>query len=311
MTNARDHGGDIDAATLTYGGSRADWIDLSTGINPVPYPLPDIPAQAWAALPDRAAAQALEQAARDFWQVPDNAAILAAPGASALIARIPGLARAGIVDIPTPTYNEHAAAFAASGWCHGAQDATAKVIVHPNNPTGHWYNSADLTAPLTVIDESFADIAPQRSMIGAVNQPGRIVLKSFGKFWGLAGLRIGFAIGAQDLIDTLTQMLGPWPVSGPAQAIATAALNDRDWASAARARLGQDAKRLDALMTGAGAAVAGGISLFRLYRVDDAAAWQDRLARHHIWTRIFPYADDLIRLGLPAPKDWSRVEAAL
>lgn len=311
MSNARDHGGGVDTAVATYGGPRTGWIDLSTGINPVPYPLPDIPAQAWTALPDNAAADALEQAARRFWQVPDGAAVLAAPGASALIARIPGLAPAGIVDIPAPTYNEHAAAFGEHGWRQGSNAATAKVIVHPNNPTGHWYAPSDLTAPLMVIDESFADIDPAHSMIAATDQPGHIVLKSFGKFWGLAGLRLGFAIGPHDLIARLAQMLGPWPVSGPAQAIATAALTDQHWAAATRTRLAQDATRLDALMTGAGAEIAGGTTLFRLYRVDDAAAWQDRLARHHIWSRIFPYASDLIRLGLPAPSDWPRVEAAL
>ncbi len=311
MTKPRDHGGGVDAAAIAYGGTRADWIDLSTGINPVPYPLPPIRPEAWTALPDEAASQALEAAARSFWRVPDSAAILATPGASAIIARIPALAPAGAVDIPAPTYNEHAAAFAAQGWQMGSDNVSAKVIVHPNNPTGHWYDAAEVTAPLTIIDESFADVAADRSLVHLADQPGRIVLKSFGKFWGLAGLRLGFAIGPEDLIAQLSQLTGPWPVSGPAQDIATAALRDHDWAMATRKRLEGDAARLDALMTDAGAKVAGGTLLFRLYRVTNAAAWQDRLARQHIWTRIFPYADDLIRLGLPAPGDWARVEAAL
>ncbi len=311
MLDTRDHGGGVDAAFAAYGGTRADWIGLSTGINPVPYPLPDLPSDAWTALPDRASERALEKAARRFWHVPDEAAIVAAPGASALIARIPGLKTAGIVDIPAPTYNEHAAAFIADGWQHGIKDASAKVIVHPNNPTGHWYCRTDLTAPLMVVDESFADVAPERSMIDIAKQPGRIILKSFGKFWGLAGLRLGFAIGQQELISELARMLEPWPVSGPAQAIATSALHDPDWAADTRRRLKQDAARLDKLMEGAGAIVAGGTSLFRLYQVDSAGNWQDRLVHHHIWTRIFPYADDLIRFGLPAPDAWSRLEAAL
>ena len=183
--------------------------------------------------------------------------------------------------------------------------------MHPNNPTGHWYTPEDLTAPFMVIDESFADVDPSRSMIGIADQPGRIVLKSFGKFWGLAGLRLGFAIGPQELIDRLSQMLGPWPVSGPAQSVATAALTDLAWARATRDRLTRDAGRLDRIMASTGAEVTGGTPLFRLYRVDDAAAWQDRLARHHIWTRVFPYSGELIRLGLPGAKDWSRLEAAL
>ena len=108
-----DHGGGIDAACARWGGTRADWLDLSTGINPRPYPIPPLPADAWTALPDRAAFTALEQAARRFWAIPDGAALIAAPGASALIARIPALLPPGKVAIPAPTYNEHARAFRA------------------------------------------------------------------------------------------------------------------------------------------------------------------------------------------------------
>ncbi|MDR9395078.1 MAG: aminotransferase class I/II-fold pyridoxal phosphate-dependent enzyme, partial [Roseovarius sp.] len=280
----------------------------------VPYPVPDLPAAAWQDLPDSAAQTALAEAARRFWNVPAGASVLAAPGASSLIASLPALAMPGRADIPEPTYNEHAAAFAAHGWeisNDRPQQAQARVIVHPNNPTGHWYGGTDLTAPLTVIDESFADVSPDRSLIAHADRPGTIVLKSFGKFWGLAGLRLGFAIGAPDLVDRLAGMLGPWPVSGPALAIGTAALSDPDWAVATRTRLNEDAAHLDARMMHAGARVAGGTSLFRLYRVHHAARWQARLARAHIWSRIFPYSDEFLRLGLPAPDAWPRLEAAL
>ncbi|MBR9651114.1 threonine-phosphate decarboxylase [Thalassovita aquimarina] len=307
----RDHGGGIDAAAARYGGTRADWIDLSTGINPAPYPVSGIPADAWTALPDSAAAQALTDAARSFWQVPDGAAILAAPGASSLIARIPALRPAATVDIPAPTYNEHAAAFAAAGWQVSDDAPAARVIVHPNNPTGHWYAGEPDGFDLHVIDESFCDVAPDRSLIAHATRPGTLVLKSFGKFWGLAGLRLGFAIGDPELIDRLAQMLGPWPVSGPALAIGTRALTDDAWAIATRTRLNEDAARMDALMTRAGARLSGGTPLFRLYDVDNAAKWQDRLAKAQIWTRTFPYSDTLIRLGLPAPDQWHRMEAAL
>ena len=184
--------------------------------------------------------------------------------------------------IAPPTYNEHAAAFAAHGWevaeTAKASEVAARVIVNPNNPTGDWHGAEALGAPLTVIDESFADIRPERSLIAHADTPWVIVLKSFGKFWGLAGLRLGFAIGAPELIARLRELLGPWPVSGPALA---------------------------------GAELAGGCALFRLYRVGDAAGWQARLAKHHIWSRCFPYAADWLRLGLPAPGAWDRLEAAL
>jgi len=307
----RDHGGGLDAAIADYGGRREDWIDLSTGINPVPYPVPQIPPEAWTALPDSAAQDALLDAARRYWHVPDEAAILAAPGASSLIAKLPMLAPKARVDIPAPTYNEHAAAFEAHGWELGEEGASARVIVHPNNPTGHWYAEEAFGAPLTVVDESFADVWPDRSWVHEAARPGVVVLKSFGKFWGLAGMRLGFAIAAPDVIGRLAMALGPWAVSGPALSIGTAALNDHEWAVETRVRLNEDAARMDALMIRAGARVEGGTSLFRLYKVDDAQTWQARLARNHIWSRVFPYSKTWLRLGLPAPGQWSRLEAAL
>ncbi len=314
---ARDHGGGLDAAVARFGGRKADWIDLSTGINPCPWPVDPVvlPPDAWTALPDRAAVAALEAAARQVWQVPERMAVLAAPGASALIARIPTLAARGRVHIPQPTYNEHAAAFGLQGWqvqAGAAPAPQARVIVHPNNPTGQWADRAQLgDVSLIVVDESFCDIAPERSLLPHLPENGRLVLKSFGKFWGLAGLRLGFAIGDPLLVARLAEALGPWPVSGPALHIGAAALADTDWAQVTRARLAADAIRMDAAMTRAGAAVAGGTDMFRLYAVDDAAAWQARLAQAHIWSRIFPYSGSLIRLGLPQPAHWARIEAAL
>lgn len=311
MDGPRDHGGGLDAAMARHGGARADWIDLSTGINPVAYPVPPLPAEAWTALPDRTAQTSLERAARHVWQVPQGADVLAAPGASSLIARLPGLAAAGRVHIPAPTYNEHSAAFAAHGWHESTDSPDARVIVNPNNPTGAWHDAAALTAPLTIIDESFADVAPEHSLVAHAARPGIVILKSFGKFWGLAGLRLGFAIAAPDTIARLSDMLGPWPVSGPALDIGRVALADTAWAAATRARLTADADRLDDLMLGTGAKLAGGCPLFRLYDVGDARGLHSRLARHHILSRIFPYSDRWLRLGLPAPDQWTRLEAAL
>lgn len=315
MAKQRDHGGGLDAAIKHHGGSRAQWLDLSTGINPVAYPLPALSADAWTALPDTKRADALTQAARQFWNVPDSAAVLAAPGASALIAQMPRLAPPGTVCIPAPTYNEHAASFADHDWhvqTGAAAQAQAQVLVHPNNPDGRMWSPREFSeTALTIIDESFCDASPDHSLIAHAARPGTVVLKSFGKFWGLAGVRLGFAIGDPALIARLKDMLGPWPVSGVALEIGARALGDPAWAEMARARLATDAARLDALVCTNGATLLGGTTLFRLYRVDDAAAWQDRLAGHHIWTRIFPYASDWIRLGLPTPDGWSRLEAAL
>jgi cobalamin biosynthetic protein CobC len=313
-----DHGGGIDAAAARHGGVRADWLDLSTGINPCPYPLPPLPADAWTALPDHGAVASLIEAARRFWNAPPGAAILAAPGASSLIARLPLLAARGRVAVPAPTYNEHARAFTLCGW-DVAQDGavTARVVVNPNNPDGRRWTEAQATAGLApgdllVIDESFADTCPEASLMALAERPGVIILKSFGKFWGLAGLRLGFAIGDRGLIASLSAMLGPWPVSGPALAIGSAALSDPVWTAETRRRLADDAARLDRLVTARGAKVLGGTDLFRLYRVPNAGHWQERLAAHRIWTRIFPYDPHWLRLGLPGtPTDWTRLEQAL
>ncbi len=315
--SARDHGGGLDAAVAKFGGAKADWIDLSTGINPCPWDVPPdlVPPEAWTALPDRAASDRLEAQARALWDVPGHLGLIAAPGASALIARIPTLASRGRVHIAQPTYNENAAAFAMQGWevlDRAEAEIGARVIVHPNNPTGAWADKALLSdGPLVVVDESFCDIAPERSLLPHLPDHGGLILKSFGKFWGLAGLRLGFVIGDPALVAQLAEAMGPWPVSGPALHIGAAALADRDWAAATRARLAVDSVRLDALMTQAGAHPAGGTDLFRLYHVADAAAWQKKLAQAHIWSRIFPYSGNLIRLGLPSPAQWPRIEAAL
>lgn len=310
MNNKRDHGGGIDAAIAAYGGTRADWLDLSTGINPVSYPIPKIPQDVWTALPDEAAFARLYALARSFWNVPDSAAIIGATGASAIIAALPRVIPTGEVCIPGPTYNEHGAAFSASGWRLGQDPSHALVAVHPNNPDGHIWTIRDFEAAYTVIDESFCDVMPDQSLIHMASRPGVVVLKSFGKFWGLAGLRLGFAVGDPKIIARLNDLLGPWQISGPALSIGAEALSDPAWADATRVRLAADATRLDALVVNNGTELVGGTTLFRLYKVKDASAVQDRLAEHHIWSRIFPYAPDWLRLGLPAPDRWAQLEAA-
>ncbi|MBT9384733.1 pyridoxal phosphate-dependent class II aminotransferase [Pseudooceanicola sp. CBS1P-1] len=307
---ARDHGGNLAAAQAAFGGAPGDWCDLSTGINPVPYPLPAFAETDWTALPDAPAQQALLAAARRFWDVPEGADILAVPGCSAAIARMPGLMAPARVQITGPTYNEHAAAFRAQGWEVCETEGSARVLVHPNNPTGA-FHAAPGPAALTILDESFCDIAPEQSLIHLATRPDVLVLKSFGKFWGLAGLRLGFVIGTPARIAALSALMGPWAVSGPALRTGRAALSDPDWAAATRARLMRDAARLDALVTATGATLAGGTPLFRLYDCADAQALQQRLARARIWSRIFPYSTRWIRLGLPAPDRWAQLEKAL
>lgn len=316
----RDHGGGLDAAVAEFGGEKAAWLDLSTGINPVAYPVGQVSDDAWARLPDEGAMDRLLSAARRFWNVPDEVEIIAAAGASPLIARMPDLAPGLGAYIPAPTYNEHAAAFSARGQLDDPSNPQnpVHVYVHPNNPDGRMWPASDIGGrPLTVVDESFCDTVPEQSHMARAAEPGVIVLKSFGKFWGLAGVRLGFAMALPETFapstGSLQELMGPWSVSGPALEIGARALMDLEWADATRMRLARDAARLDALMLSAGAELVGGTTLFRTYAISDGAGTsQARLAKQHIWSRIFPYSTTWMRLGLPGTEaDWARLEAAL
>ncbi|MEM6439709.1 MAG: threonine-phosphate decarboxylase CobD [Pseudomonadota bacterium] len=320
----RDHGGDLDRAIAAHGGAPEAWLDLSTGINAAPYSAPPTPPRAWTALPTRAETAALAAAAQHAYGT--RAAVVPLAGAQAAIQLIPRLAPPGRARVLGPTYNEHAAALRAEGWTveerRGIEDlagADLAVVVNPNNPDGRRHAPEDLLAlrrrvGRLIVDESFADPEPGLSLLPRLEPEadGLIVLRSFGKFYGLAGLRLGFAVAGAAEAARLAEMAGPWAVGGPAIAIGAAALRDRAWQAKTAARLVRGAARLDALAAQAGWALVGGASLFRTYDAGDAAAAQARLAEARIWTRRFPYSTGWLRLGLPGrERDWARLQAAL
>lgn len=314
MTLKRDHGGGLSAAIEQYGGTRHDWLDLSTGINPNPYPVPDIPLHFWHVLPDDAPQKQLLDAARRFWNVPDGAAIVPASGVSAIISQLPHLTTASQVDILNPTYNEFAAAFSERDWAL-QKNAPVQVRVHPNNPDGQIFSREEIENNhnrLTVIDESFCDVCPEHTMIDLAEHPNYIILKGTGKFWGLAGLRLGFAMTTPDLAEKITRQLGPWNISGPAQFIGQKALSDTTWVHETRENLASMAKQLRNILEQFDMIVIGGTDLFQLAETTSAKRLHDHLCRHHILTRIFPYSEKWIRLGLPAnADDLSRLNDAL
>ena len=322
----RDHGGDLDRAIARYGAG--DWIDLSTGINRRSWPVGAIADMAWTALPTRSDQARLMDAARLAWRVAPANAGIALAGAQAAIQMVPSLRLPGqarmLARVLAPTYNEHAASLRAQGWqvqecprISALRGADLAVVVNPNNPDGQSFSRQallDLAAGvgLLVVDESFADAMPEISLLSCQLPETVLVLRSFGKFYGLAGLRLGFAFGAPSLIAGLQAMAGPWPVSGPAIQIGSAALSDDAWAEMMRRQLIRDAARADALALRAGWELAGGTPLFRLYHAADAALAQDHLARHRIWSRIFPYSPHWLRLGLPgSEQEWARLDEAL
>ncbi|GAB4348401.1 MAG: threonine-phosphate decarboxylase CobD [Oricola sp.] len=322
------HGGALDRAIARFGGAREDWLDLSTGINPVAYPVPDLDADVWRRLPDEALMRDCLDAARDYYRVPETAAIVAAPGTQAIIQWLPVLFsqfdRAAIV---SPTYGEYAQVLSSAGVAVETPEelpaeAARRLLVvgQPNNPDGRLWPVERLAALrgdgahvcMTVVDEAFADVTPDHSAVPLTGGPGLIVLRSFGKFFGLAGVRLGFAIGDPDVIAALGQMIGPWAVPGPALAIGAAALRDAGWIAAARARLAKDSRRLADLLERAGMRIAGRTDLFVLAETDNAAQTAEALAGRHILVRSFERNRSWVRFGLPAKEqEFVLLESAL
>ncbi|MCK1715390.1 MULTISPECIES: threonine-phosphate decarboxylase CobD [unclassified Bradyrhizobium] len=318
----REHGGNLDQARLRFGGRAEDWIDLSTGINRLPYPVGEIDAHHWNALPSRSEIETLHQAAQHAYGT--SAPIIAMSGAQAAIQLLPQLAPHGRARILAPTYNEYAAVLSVAGWeveqvseLDALAGADLAIVVNPNNPDGRCHPPKDLLALLPcvgrlVIDESFADAVPHLSLASEAERAELLILRSFGKFYGLAGLRLGFALGNAADIARLAAMSGPWPISGAAIAIGRRALRDDDWARATSARLARDSLRLDAMAQSQGWRLAGGTPLFRLYETADAPAAQEKLARGRIWSRVFAQQPTWLRLGLPGSEvEWARLAEVL
>jgi len=324
---ATRHGGGLIKAAAAFPDAPKPWLELSTGINPQPWRGPRADDSALSRLPDPALLTTLEQTAAAAFSVTDPNRLAAVPGAEAAIRLLPVLLRAHSVDIISPTYGAHAESWRRSGAQvrlissdeASTSDADVLVIVNPNNPDGA-LQSRDALAALArlrslksrwlIVDESFIETTPEAT-VSDLTESGLIVLRSFGKFYGLAGVRLGFMIAAPALIEQLRGLQGDWPVSADALVMGAAAYADTDWRRQTQARLTAAATRLDALLTASGLTVLGGTSLFRLASTPDAAALFHHLGRYGILTRPFDYAPDWLRFGLPAPEDFGRLQQAL
>lgn len=235
-----EHGGRLRKAAIQYGIAEADWLDLSSGLAPWPWPIPEIPQRAWARLPETD--DGLEQAASEYYGV---AHVLPVAGSQAAIQLLPRLRRAGKVGVLSPCYAEHAEAWRRAGYVvREVQEQEVDffldsldvlVVVNPNNPTGlslapqrllDWHTRLAQRGGWLVVDEAFMDVTPQLSLAGQAHQVGLIVLRSFGKFFGLAGVRLGFVLAERKLLKLLAEQVGPWAVSGPTRALGQACLRD-------------------------------------------------------------------------------------
>ena len=320
-----EHGGNILEAAQRYGIPRDAWLDLSTGINPIGWPVPALPPETWRRLPETG--DGLAEAAATYYGTPWLAPVA---GSQAAIQLLPALRPASRVGILRPSYREHAHAW----MCHGHQinelDEQAiepaldtldvLVLCHPNNPSGcrfspdtllDWRARLAARGGWLVVDEAFADAEPALSIIQQVGEPGLIVLRSLGKFFGLAGARAGFVAAWPALLAQMKEHLGPWTVSGPARWIARHALRDSAWHSATRQRLIADSTRLAALLAQSGLTPAGSTALFQWVRTQQAHRLHEQLAQRGIWVRLFSDPASL-RFGLPgAPAEWTQLSAAL
>ena len=321
-----EHGGRLLQAAQRYGLPLERWLDLSTGVNPTAWQGTSPPIASWNRLPEEE--DGLLQAAESYYGAPG---LLPVCGSQAAIQMLPRLRASARVGVPTLGYYEHAQRWKQAGhevipmamedFGAALDRLDVLVVSNPNNPTGERVAPEDLLAwharlsergGWLVIDEAFGDCRPESSVMRyTADREGLIVLRSLGKFFGLAGARVGFVFATQPLLDTLAEALGPWAIAGPSRVVARGALADRAWQETMRQRLRHDGRRLADLLTGAGLAPHGGCELFQWVRTERARQIHEGLARQGILTRHFSSVPSL-RFGLPATaEDWHRLEEAI
>ncbi|MGY1893295.1 threonine-phosphate decarboxylase CobD [Pseudomonas sp. SDT291_1_S447] len=320
-----EHGGRLRKAAHDYGIAEADWLDLSSGLAPWPFPIPEIPLRAWARLPETD--DGLEQAACDYYGA---AQVLPVAGSQMAIQLLPRLRRAGKVGVLSPCYAEHAEAWRRSGYIvrevleqeveFFLDSLDVLVVVNPNNPTGlsltparllDWHARLARRGGWLVVDEAFMDNTPQLSLAPHAHQVGLIVLRSFGKFFGLAGVRLGFVLAERKLLKLLAEQVGPWAVSGPTRVLGQACLQDTEGHTRQRIRSDEASERLAALLGRYGFKPQGGCALFQWLITEHAEMLHEFMARRGILLRIFTHNSSL-RFGLPADEaEEARLEQAL
>ncbi|MDO6443264.1 threonine-phosphate decarboxylase CobD [Marinobacter sp. 2_MG-2023] len=306
-----DHGGRLNEAAKRWGIPRSEWLDLSTGINPVGWPVPDIPAEVWQRLPE--ADDGLEEVIREWSGASPSAACVPVPGSQAAIMALPGLRNPCRVGIPEPGYREHGYNWRNAGHTtipigpeqtrcglSGCDDrwldqVDVLVWINPNNPTGkiippstllRWHQRLQKRGGWLVVDEAFMDATPAFSLCTQAGRPGLIVLRSLGKFFGLAGVRAGFVLADDWIAGNLRQALGPWALSGPARYVMRQALRDRGWQNKARVSLQQNMGRLREVLQEARLTLVGGTVLFQTVRADNPVILADQLAAQAVLVRV-------------------------
>lgn len=320
------HGGDLAAVSRQFGRSPDDWIDLSTGINPSPYPVTGISPEDWQRLPQTKNLDRLKRAAAGYYGASDPECVAVAPGTQALIQILPTAFPANLISILGVTYSEHETC-----WRRAGSDVEivedfppgdrSLIVVNPNNPDGRtvaparlldWADAAAEHGSYLFVDEAFADVCPEISLVPSAPRPNVIILRSFGKFFGLAGVRLGFLLGHPSVVASITKQLGPWAVSGPALTLGATALLDIDWHRRTCFSLSSDRGRLEAILSSNGCKIVGATDLYVLVSTAMAPSLWKHLANNGILVRKFVGRSDWLRFGLPASEgEWQTLDRAL
>ncbi len=331
-----EHGGRLNKAAEHWGIPRSEWLDLSTGINPIGWPVPEIPTEVWQRLPE--ADDGLETIIRQWAGAPPLAACIPVPGSQAAIMALPRLRKPCRVGIPVPGYREHGHSWreaghtvapvgpeqtggGASGYDDRWLDQLDVLVwINPNNPTGEiippstllrWHQRLQKRGGWLIVDEAFMDATPAFSLCTHTGRPGLVVLRSLGKFFGLAGVRAGAVLSDRVVAESLKAVLGPWPLSGPARYVMAQALKDTAWQQQTRIRLSDSVTRLHELLHSAGLTLVGGSALFQTVRLDNPSSLQGQLAVRAVLVRAFEQPG-MLRFGLAKDEDgWRRLAAAL
>jgi len=318
-----EHGGRLRQAAHDYRIPLSRWLDLSTGLAPEGWPVPPLPEEVWRRLPEDT--DGLAMACMAYFR---SAAVLPVSGSQAAIQALPRLFSPRRVGVLSPCYGEHLRAWKMGGhtvyevspedWHHAHHNYDIVVLSNPNNPTGttlppdllhNWCQQLHARNGFLVVDEAFMDATPEEGILSGADIPGLIVLRSLGKFYGLAGVRCGFVAAEPALLQRLSGILGPWAVSHPARWIAQRALADHSWQETQRARLLASAQRLTTLLEGVGLPTASGCAFFRWVNHPQPEALAARLAHSGILVRTFRTG---LRFGLPGMEtDWERLSETL
>ncbi|MEE9412674.1 MAG: threonine-phosphate decarboxylase CobD [Methylococcales bacterium] len=319
------HGGGLWAAAAQYGIPLSDWLDLSTGINANGWKAPLMPENIWQRLPE--SDDDLTPIAQAYYNTEQ---VLPVAGSQAAIQVLPMLCKNSRVGVIHPGYAEHAHAWGRCGHqvkpINSAEiDQTISeldilILINPNNPTGtvfdpqqllDWHHQLALRDGWLIVDEAFIDCTPERSLATYSQRSGLVILRSLGKFFGLAGARVGFVCAQAELLSSLNALLGPWTISSASRWLASTALKDQVWQQTTRLRLLEDSQRMQSLLSNYDLVPNGGCALFQWSQTSQAAMLHEHLAKLGILTRLFSQPSSL-RFGIPGNQaDWQRLETTL